>query len=341
LAAIPTQTPEFLWRQYKQKGDKHAREQLIAVCKPFVNTAANRVARKLPPHLRDSDELVSYGFDGLLGAIETFDPSSGSLAAWVTNNAEWAIRDEHRASNWIPRTTVAQQAGVEASEQELQAQLGRTPRGTEIADRLNWSSDKYSRHQADMAQARSVSLDALLTEGSEGSGVTGHDLLVAPSSDRGEFDPVGKVRSVIESLPSPADLPRKELAWKVLGELTDEETKAFAMRTIIADVTRLLCNLKTTNGASLGSKWDNVRARDPGHWLYQVGDVLKPLKDFTQSDAKWMAQRYERRGKKLIARSQRWAQALETMQKHNAETLGAIVAHIDLKSLVEQIKDID
>ncbi len=61
-----------LWRRYKADGDKRARERLVVAYSPLVKYVAGRTAAGLPPHVEEAD-LISYGLDGLVSAIERFD----------------------------------------------------------------------------------------------------------------------------------------------------------------------------------------------------------------------------------------------------------------------------
>lgn len=63
---------EELWHRYKQAGDLQAREQLLEEHIPLVKYVAGRLAMNLPSSV-DVGDLESFGFFGLLDALEKYD----------------------------------------------------------------------------------------------------------------------------------------------------------------------------------------------------------------------------------------------------------------------------
>jgi DNA-directed RNA polymerase specialized sigma subunit len=61
-----------LWHNYKDTGDRDAREHLIIYYSPLVRHVAARMAAELPSSV-DISDLVSYGVLGLMDAIKRFD----------------------------------------------------------------------------------------------------------------------------------------------------------------------------------------------------------------------------------------------------------------------------
>ena len=65
-----------LWRNYKLRNDRLARDTLITRYAPLVKYVAGRVAVNLPKSV-DEGDLTGYGTLGLIDAIERFDPGRG------------------------------------------------------------------------------------------------------------------------------------------------------------------------------------------------------------------------------------------------------------------------
>jgi RNA polymerase sigma factor for flagellar operon FliA len=61
-----------LWMQYKEHNQIEARDELILYYAHMVKYVANRLAMNLSS-LVELDELISYGIEGLIDAIEKFD----------------------------------------------------------------------------------------------------------------------------------------------------------------------------------------------------------------------------------------------------------------------------
>ena len=83
-----TETAELLGA-YLERGDITARERLIQLCLPLVESFAHRYERS-----EDYDDLFQAGSIGLINAIDRFDlKRGGELAAlrcrtsWVRSNA--------------------------------------------------------------------------------------------------------------------------------------------------------------------------------------------------------------------------------------------------------------
>ena len=85
------------WRRYKRTGDREARNQLIVAYSPIVKYSAGRMVARMPPHVELAD-LVSYGFDGPIDAVERFDPALGiKFESLAGMRIRGAIYDELRS----------------------------------------------------------------------------------------------------------------------------------------------------------------------------------------------------------------------------------------------------
>ena len=67
---------DALWREFKAVGTQELRDRLIVHYAALVKYVANRVAVGLPSNVEQAD-LVSYGFFGLIDAIEKFEIDRG------------------------------------------------------------------------------------------------------------------------------------------------------------------------------------------------------------------------------------------------------------------------
>ena len=106
LLVTGTDTAEDLlstwWRDFKESGDRGARERLILHFAPLVKYVAGRVGGRLPPNVEYAD-LVSYGLFGLIDAIEKYDLERGiKFESYAMTRIRGAIIDELRALDWIP-----------------------------------------------------------------------------------------------------------------------------------------------------------------------------------------------------------------------------------------------
>jgi len=125
-----------LWAEYKKKGDRRIRDQLIVLYSPLVKYVAARVAVGLPQHV-DGSDLVSYGIIGLIDAIDRYNPGRQvKFETYAIPRIRGAIIDELRAIDWVPRSIRAKARAVEQAYASLEANLLRTPTDAEVAAEL-------------------------------------------------------------------------------------------------------------------------------------------------------------------------------------------------------------
>jgi RNA polymerase sigma factor FliA len=150
-----------LWHRYKVDDDERARERLVVDYAPLVEEIAGRIAHGLPAHVEQAD-LVSYGFVGLIGAIERFDPGREvPFEAFASARIRGAIVDELRSLDWIPRSVRSRAREVENAHAALEARLGRAPTDEEMAETLGISIDELRGAVAETANPSILGVDDL------------------------------------------------------------------------------------------------------------------------------------------------------------------------------------
>ena len=115
------------------------RDELIARGIPIVRRIAFRLARRLPPNV-DVGDLIGAGTEGLLKAIEGYDPShTAKFETYAESRIRGAILDELRAQDSMTRHGRRQLSDVSRTIRGLEAKLGRAPEEQEVADALGVS----------------------------------------------------------------------------------------------------------------------------------------------------------------------------------------------------------
>lgn len=106
---------------------------------------ATRGARRFWDRGEPFDDLVQVAHLGLLKAIDRFDPSQGvHFGAFATPTIVGELRRHFRDYTWsvhVPRRTKDMRGAVNAAKDNLTKELGRSPRVSEIATRLDVSVD--------------------------------------------------------------------------------------------------------------------------------------------------------------------------------------------------------
>src|SRR5690554_7794837 len=93
-----------LWTAYKKNNDQDARNQLLDAYIPLVKYVAGRMAMNLPSSVETGD-LESFGFFGLLDALDKFDETRQiKFETYAATRIRGAILDGLRSMDWVPRS---------------------------------------------------------------------------------------------------------------------------------------------------------------------------------------------------------------------------------------------
>src|SRR5579875_3069585 len=156
-----------LWSEYKERGDRRIRDQLIVRFSPLVKFVAGRVSAGLPHSIEQAD-LVSYGMFGLIDAIEKFDTARQiKFETYAITRIKGAIIDELRSIDWVPRSVRAKARTIEKAYAKLEGTLLRTPTDAEVADELQISSSELQQIFTQISFVGIVALDDVLSGGGE------------------------------------------------------------------------------------------------------------------------------------------------------------------------------
>jgi RNA polymerase sigma factor for flagellar operon FliA len=199
-----------LWRRYKADGDKRARERLVVAYSPLVKYVAGRTAAGLPPHVEEAD-LISYGLDGLVSAIERFDLGREiKFETYAITRIKGAIIDELRSMDWVPRSVRARTREIERAHAKLEHKLQRTPTDEELAGELGISGDELQDALIAISHSSIVALDELWSvSDSSGDQVSLMDTIEDPGApDPAKALDVGDLKDRIAD--SIARLPERE-----------------------------------------------------------------------------------------------------------------------------------
>jgi RNA polymerase sigma factor for flagellar operon FliA len=139
------------------------KDRLVVNYSPLVKCVASRVGSRVPSV--DREELVSWGFLGLLDAVATYDPErpgrKAKFESYAISKIRWAILDQLRKQDWVPRSVRSRAREVEGAAAKLAQELRRPPTQAEIAKQVNMEVaeyrdflDRYSRAQVASLEAR-------------------------------------------------------------------------------------------------------------------------------------------------------------------------------------------
>ena len=94
-----------LWEQYlEDKSIKEVRDKLIVQYIYLARYVVGRIKVNLPSTFSFED-IVSFGIEGLIDAIEKYHPSKGAkFESYALMRIRGSIIDKIRSSDWLPRT---------------------------------------------------------------------------------------------------------------------------------------------------------------------------------------------------------------------------------------------
>ncbi|HKQ82885.1 MAG TPA: RNA polymerase sigma factor FliA [Steroidobacteraceae bacterium] len=125
----------------------------------LVKRIAYHLAGKLPPSVEVND-LIQAGMLGLLEAAGHYTADRGaSFETYAGIRIRGAMLDALRKLDWAPRSVHRKARAAAAAIRELESELGREARDSEVAQRMGVPLDDYYRVLQDAASCRVSSLD--------------------------------------------------------------------------------------------------------------------------------------------------------------------------------------
>ena len=156
-----------VWERYKATHGQRDRDALLLHYRKLVTYVAGRVRNGLP-HTIEQDDLVQYGFFGLVDAIEKFQPERGlKFETYALTRIRGAIIDELRTVDWVPRSVRSKIRVVQTAYVALEGLLNRTPTEDEVSERTGFTAFELRAISAQVSNTRVTALDDLLRGGGD------------------------------------------------------------------------------------------------------------------------------------------------------------------------------
>ncbi len=155
--------PENVARNIEQEANQ-LRDRLLINYSPLVKYTVGRVSARTPGTIGRED-FMSWGMFGLLGAIENFDPGrEAKFETYALSKIRWAILDELRKEDWVPRRVRSRAREIEGAKSRLRQKLKRTPTEKEIREEAGLNAAEYQSFLQQQAKTRVLSLEEQLDE---------------------------------------------------------------------------------------------------------------------------------------------------------------------------------
>jgi RNA polymerase sigma factor for flagellar operon FliA len=145
------------------------REEMIVKNLPLVTFVVGKMSGESGTSI-DREDAVAYGVEGLIQAVDNYDPTRGTtFASFAIRRIRGSILDAVRRMDVLPRSLRKSARELERANLDLASMLGRWPTVRELALRMNQPVEAV-REAVGHSSSRVVSLERMMTERSgEGS----------------------------------------------------------------------------------------------------------------------------------------------------------------------------
>jgi RNA polymerase sigma factor for flagellar operon FliA len=171
------------------------RETVATEMMPLVRRAAAQIARRAPRHAAIQDDLVSAGMEGLLSALDRYDPQRRvAFQAFALRRVKGAMLDELRRLDPLTRDQRRDSRRRLETLARLEQKLGRAPEETEMAQGMGLALDDYR----DLVRTISASIAVVVADdGESAEGVDEGD----PEAACGRAEMLAILQGFVRALP--------------------------------------------------------------------------------------------------------------------------------------------
>lgn len=135
--------------------------QMIERYAPLVKRIAYHLLARLPASVL-VDDLIQSGMIGLIEAAKNFDGSKGaSFETFAGIRIRGSMLDEIRRGDWTPRSVHRNSRMISEAISELESELGRDVKDSEVAEKLDISLDEYHHMLSDASSGRIIGIEDL------------------------------------------------------------------------------------------------------------------------------------------------------------------------------------
>ncbi|GJQ25739.1 MAG: RNA polymerase sigma factor [Phycisphaerae bacterium] len=133
-----------LWKKYLSSRAIKIRNLLVEHYRPLVHMQAARLAQKLPAQV-SYDEICSAGYDGLMEAVQAYDPKhKAKFETFCQQRIHGAVMDWLRALDGQSRTVRSFEKQRMLHKEILDSELGRPPTETELSAHMGISHERFA-----------------------------------------------------------------------------------------------------------------------------------------------------------------------------------------------------
>jgi RNA polymerase sigma factor for flagellar operon FliA len=145
------------------------REEMIVQNMPLVTFVVNKMADEAGASPIDREDAIAYGTEGLIQAVDNFDPTRGTtFASFAIRRIRGSILDAIRRLDMLPRSLRRSTRELEKANIELATMLGRWPTLKELSLKVAMPIEQV-RSIMGHSGTRVVSLEKMMGDSEEGT----------------------------------------------------------------------------------------------------------------------------------------------------------------------------
>jgi RNA polymerase sigma factor for flagellar operon FliA len=157
-----------VWSRYRATGERELRDRIVLSYLPLVRHIAYRKVRELPAWC-EVDDLISSGIEGLIGAIDRYDPSKGAtLEQFVWTRIQGAVLDDLRKVDWAPRSLRRREREIDRAREACVLANGRQPSTPDLAEAMDVEVGELEEWLRDLAASDLGSLNEVTATEEDG-----------------------------------------------------------------------------------------------------------------------------------------------------------------------------
>jgi RNA polymerase sigma factor for flagellar operon FliA len=155
------------WHEYRRTGNRSLRNRLVLTYVPLVKHVVYKKLRELPVSC-EADELISCGVEGLIGALDQYDPDKGAgLEPYLWTRIHGSVLDELRRRDWAPRSLRRLERDIHRAREQFTGAHGRPPTRQELADLVSLAPRELRDREQEIENSDLTSLSSLVVGDSD------------------------------------------------------------------------------------------------------------------------------------------------------------------------------
>lgn len=133
-----------IWELYQRDRSIRYRDILIQSYLHLVKNVVHRLIVGMPAHVQ-AEDLYASGIEGLIRAVERYDPSRGSrFESYALLVIKGAIIDDLRKQDWVPRSVYQKAHKLTEAIESLRQSLGKEPTDGDLCEYFNITQRELS-----------------------------------------------------------------------------------------------------------------------------------------------------------------------------------------------------